>query len=176
MIASIYFANEETSWENKQRIMMYMCCTVGVEGMDWGQAGEKRKQLLLLCYIWSRRTWLVWESRALCCRFAWAPAEQRSTQQRNRQISVRLSWSRITWVVLVWLQDEMRWLITENGVPAVLLPLSPDRAQLIPTPVDRRIQTCQQRRTARRIGVKPSARHNCSSTGRRYSRVHDVLT
>lgn len=45
MIASIYFANEETSWENKQRITMYMCRTVGVDGMDWGQAGEKRKRL-----------------------------------------------------------------------------------------------------------------------------------
>lgn len=45
MIASVYFANEETSWENKQRTRMYTSCTVGVDGMDWGQAGEKRKQL-----------------------------------------------------------------------------------------------------------------------------------
>lgn len=29
-----------------------MCCTVGDDGMDWGQAEEKRKQLPPLCYIW----------------------------------------------------------------------------------------------------------------------------
>lgn len=45
-----------------------MCCTVGDDGMDWGQAGEKRKQLRPLCYIWSTGIRLVWESRALCCR------------------------------------------------------------------------------------------------------------
>lgn len=44
-----------------------MCCTVGDDGMDWGQAGEKRKQLRPLCYIWSTGIRLVWESRALCC-------------------------------------------------------------------------------------------------------------
>uniref|UniRef100_A0A669BK69 Voltage-dependent L-type calcium channel subunit beta-3 n=1 Tax=Oreochromis niloticus TaxID=8128 RepID=A0A669BK69_ORENI len=36
--------------------------------MDWGQAGEKRKLLPPLCYIWPLRRWLVWESNALCCR------------------------------------------------------------------------------------------------------------
>lgn len=38
-----------------------LCCTVGDEAMDRGQAGEERKQLPSLCYIWSSRGWLVWE-------------------------------------------------------------------------------------------------------------------
>lgn len=48
--------------------MMYICCTVGDDGLDWGQAGEKRKLLPPLCYIWPLRRWLVWESNALFCR------------------------------------------------------------------------------------------------------------
>lgn len=73
--------------------------------MGWIGAKQERRgsSCLLLCYIWSRRTLLVWESRALCCRFTWAPADQRSP---SRKITFPLSWSRITCVVLVW-QDEM---------------------------------------------------------------------
>lgn len=42
---------------------MYMCRTVGDDGMDWGQAGEKRKRPL--CYIRSTGIGLVWGSVVL---------------------------------------------------------------------------------------------------------------
>lgn len=62
----MYFANEKMSLEEKVgEERMYMCCTVGDAGMDWGQAGERRKQLAPLCYIWFVRRWLVCERNTL---------------------------------------------------------------------------------------------------------------
>lgn len=149
MIASIYIANEERSWENKQQGKDVCAALWGMMGWIGAKQKGRASSCLLLCYIWSPRTWLVWESSALCCGFACAPAERR--------------------LFSVW-SPGWRWDETINHWIVVPLLLSPDRVQLIPTPVDRRIQTCQQRRTARRIGVKPSARRSCSSTGRRYGR------
>lgn len=147
-----------------------MCCTVGDDGMDRGQAGEKRKRLPPFVLYLSLRTWLVWESGASCCRSVsrgTASAElggERGTAARRPIRIAPHPGSRFSRS-----PDADGVINCSERRPSPVLPLSPDRARLIPTPVDRRIQTCQQRRTARRIGVKPSARHNCSSTGRRYS-------
>lgn len=150
-----------------------MCCTVGVDEMDWGQAGEKRKPLPpFVLYLVSEKMAGVGEQSTvlrICLQNSLRPAQKRKNYLLPEPITHHLG--RVGGAAK---RDEM--INYRHGVPAVLLPLSPDRAQLIPTPVDRRIQTFQQRRTVRRIGEKPSARHNCSSTGRRYRRVPDVVT
>lgn len=49
MIASIYFANEETSWENKQRIKDVCAALWGM--MEWIGAKQKRQRKQLPPFV-----------------------------------------------------------------------------------------------------------------------------
>lgn len=137
---------------SKERMYVLHC------GGWWDGLGPSRREeqaVASFCAIFGLR------EHGWCGRAAHCVVDLRALLQNGVCEAKTVIW----WPGWCWDETINHWIVV---VPAAPLLLSPHRVQLIPTPVDRRIQTCQQRRTARRIGVKPSARRSCSSTGRRY--------
>lgn len=71
-----------------------MCCTVGDDGMDWGQAGEKRKQLPLCAIFglpedgWCGRASHCAVDTHICSNeyrhiFACTPAQKQAAEQKT---------------------------------------------------------------------------------------------